>query len=132
MLISLPAGAVPAGVPSDIRLQIVSPCKRPLAIKPVILLAAAVALPCTALAQSTDYRITEATQACERLELVHTSVENAKHGIGGSRLGCTSVPKGTEVSLITRKDDVTQVVFCTVDGCLPRWVLTSVLGPKGI
>src|SRR5436190_13448386 len=29
MLISLPSGAAPAGVPRDIRLQIVTPCKRP-------------------------------------------------------------------------------------------------------
>ena len=62
---------------------------------------AAIALPCTALAQPSDYRVTEATQACERLDVVHRSVEDAKRGIGGSRLGCTSVPKGTEVRLIT-------------------------------
>ena len=64
---------------------------------------AAIALPCTALAQPSDYRVTEATQACERLDVVHRSVEDAKRGIGGSRLGCTSVPKGTEVRLITHK-----------------------------
>jgi hypothetical protein len=93
---------------------------------------AAIALPCTALAQPSDYRVTEATQACERLDVVHRSVEDAKRGIGGSRLGCTSVPKGTEVRLITHKGDLAQVVFCTADGCLHRWVLTSVLGPNGI
>ena len=79
-----------------------------------------------------DYRITEATQACERLDMVHTSLENAKRGIGGFSLGCTSVPKGTDVRLIARKGDVAQVDFCTIDGCLRRWVLTSVLGPNGI
>jgi hypothetical protein len=61
---------------------------------------AAIALPCAALAQPSDYRITEATQACERLDMVHTSVQNAKRGIGGFRLGCVSVGKGTEVRLI--------------------------------
>ena len=92
----------------------------------------AVALPFTALAQPSDYRITEATQACERLDMVHTAADNAKRGIGGFRLGCAPVPKETEVRLITRKDDVAQVFFCTVDGCLRRWILTSVLGPNGI
>jgi len=75
---------------------------------------------------------TEATQACERLTMVHTSAENAKRGIGGSRLGCASVPKRTEVRLITHEGDVAQVFFCTVDGCLRRWLLMSVLGPNGI
>ena len=97
-----------------------------------IFLTAAVVLPCTAIAQPTDYRVTEATQACERLEMVHTSAENAKRGIADLRLGCTAVPQGTEVRLIARKDDVAQVVFCTVEGCLRRWVLTSVLGPNGV
>ena len=92
---------------------------------------AAIALPCTGLAQPSDYRVTEATQACERLDVVHRSVEDAKRGIG-ARLGCTSVPKGTEVRLITHKGDLAQVVFCTADGCLHRWVLTGVLGPNGI
>jgi hypothetical protein len=93
---------------------------------------AAIALPSMALAQPSDYRITEATQACERLDMVHTAVGNAKRGMGGARLGCTSVSKGTEVSLIARNGDLTQVVFCEVDGCLRRWVLTSVLGPNEI
>jgi len=93
---------------------------------------AAIAFPCTALAQPSDYRITEATQACERLDMVHTSVEHAKRGITGSRLGCGSVPKGTEVRLITRNGDLAQVVFCTFDGCVRRWLLTSVLGPNQI
>lgn len=93
---------------------------------------AAIALPYTAIAQPSDYRITEATQACDRLDMVHASAENAKQGIGGFQLGCASVPKGTEVRLITREDDIAQVVFCTVDGCLRRWVLMSVLGPNGI
>ena len=93
---------------------------------------AAIALPCMALAQPSDYRITEATQACERLDMVHTSAENAKRGMGGARLGCTSVPKGTEVSLIAQKGDIAQVSFCTGEGCVRRWVLTSVLGPNGI
>jgi hypothetical protein len=94
--------------------------------------AAAIALPFTVLAQPSDYRITETTQACERVGMVHTAVEDAKRGIGGPRLGCASVPKGTEVRLITRKADVAQVDFCTIEGCLRRWVLTSVLGPNGI
>ena len=97
-----------------------------------ILLAAAVVLPCTAIAQPADYRVTEATQACERLEMVHTSAENAKRGTGEFRLRCTVVPQGTEVRLIARKGDVAQVVFCTIEGCLRRWVLTSVLGPNGV
>jgi hypothetical protein len=97
-----------------------------------IFLVAAVVLPCTALGQPSDYRTTEATQACERSEVVHTSAENAKRGIAGLRLGCMAVPQGTEVRLIAREDDVAQVVFCTVEGCLRRWVLTSVLGPNGI
>jgi len=42
------------------------------------------------------------------------------------------VPKGTDVRLIARKGDVAQVDFCTIEGCLRRWVLTSVLGPNGI
>jgi len=92
----------------------------------------AIALPCAVLAQSIDYRITEATQACERLDMVHPSPKDAKRGIGGFRLGCTSVPKGTDVRLIARKGDVAQVDFCTIEGCLRRWVLTSVLGPNGI
>jgi hypothetical protein len=50
--------------------------------------AAAVALPCTVLAQPIDYRITETTQACERVDMVHTAVDDAKRRIGGSRLGC--------------------------------------------
>jgi len=95
-------------------------------------LAAAVVLPCMALRQPSDYRTTEATQACDRLTMVHTSAENAKRGIGGSRLGCASVPKGTEVRLITHEGDVAQLFFCTVDGCLRRWLLMSVLGPNGI
>ena len=98
----------------------------------VIAQSAALALPCTTFAQPSDYRITEATQACERLDMVYTSVENAKRRIGGFRLGCTSVPKGTDVRLIARKGDVAQVDFCTIEGCLRRWVLTSVLGPNGI
>ena len=96
-----------------------------------ILQSAAIALPCAALAQQIDYRITEPTQACERLEMVHTSVEKAVHGYG-LRLGCTAVPKGTDVRLVARKGEVAQVVFCGVEGCLRRWVLTSVLGPNGI
>ena len=60
------------------------------------------------------------------------SLENAKRGTGGFRLGCTSVSKGTDVRLIARKGDVAQVDFCTIEGCLRRWVLTSVLGPNGI
>jgi hypothetical protein len=99
---------------------------------PVIAQSAAIALPCTAVAQPTDYRITEPTQACERLDMLHTSVENAKRGVGGFKLGCTAVPKGTEVTLIARKGDVAQVLFCTVEGCLSRWMLASVLGPNGI
>jgi len=97
-----------------------------------IFLAAAVVLPCTAIAQPADYRVSEATQACERFEMVHTSAENGKRGNGGFRLGCTAVPEGTEVRLIAREGDVAQVVFCTVEACLRRWVLTSVLGPNGI
>ena len=92
----------------------------------------AISLPYMALAQPSDYRITEATQACDRWEMVHASVENAKRGIGGSRLGCTSVPKGTEVRLIKRQGDLAQIVFCAADGCLRRWVLTSVLGPNQV
>ena len=93
---------------------------------------AAIALPCTTLAQQSDYRITEPTQACERFETVHTSVENAKRGIGGFRLGCTAMPQGTEVRLIQRKGDVAQIHFCTNEACLRLWVLTSVLGPNEI
>jgi hypothetical protein len=93
---------------------------------------AAIALPCAALAQPSDYRITESTQACERFDMVHTSVQNAKRGIGGFRLGCISVDKGTEVRLIQREGDLAQIDFCTVEGCLRRWVLTSVLGPNAI
>src|SRR5262249_12572643 len=92
--------------------------------------AAAIALPCTVLARPSDYRITESTQACERVDMVHTAVEDAKRRIGGARLGCTWVPTGTEVRLITRKADVAQVAYCTVEGCLRRWILTSVLGPN--
>ena len=106
--------------------------KKALTFRAIAQSAAAIALPCTALAQQSDYRITEPTQACERLEMVHTSVENAKRGIGGFRLGCTAMPQGTEVRLIQRKGDVAQIHFCTVEGCLRRWVLTSVLGPNGI
>jgi len=36
------------------------------------------------------------------------------------------------VRLITHEGDVAQVFFCTVDGCLRRWLLMSVLGPNGI
>src|ERR1041385_500869 len=85
-----------------------------------ILPAAAVVLPGTAIAQPADYRVTEATRACERLEMVHTSAENAKREF---RLGCTVVPQGTEVRLIARKGDVAQVVF------LHRRGLFTPLGP---
>ena len=93
---------------------------------------AAIALPCATLAQPIDYRITEPTQACERVDMVHASVENAKRGVRGVRLGCTTVPNGTEVRLIQRQGDATQIHFCTAEGCLRRWVLTSVLGPNGV
>ena len=98
-----------------------------------ILLVAAL-FPCTALAQPADYRISEFTQACERWDMVHASVENAKakRGVGALSIGCAPLPEGHEVRLIQRKGDVAQVDFCTVDGCLRRWVLTSVLGPEGI
>jgi hypothetical protein len=91
-------------------------------------------LPCPALAQPADYRITEFTQACERWDMVHASVENAKAkpGVGAFGIGCTPLAEGREVRLIQRRGDVAQVGFCTVDGCLRRWVLTSVLGPEGI
>ena len=91
-------------------------------------------LPCTAVAQPADYRITEFTQACERWDMVHGSVENAtaKRGVGAFGIGCTPVAEGREIRLIQRKGDAAQVDFCTVDGCLRRWVLTSVLGPEGI
>ena len=56
----------------------------------------------------------------------------AKRGVGAFGIGCTPVPEGREVRLIQCKGDVAQVDFCTVDGCLRRWVLTSVLGPEGI
>jgi hypothetical protein len=98
------------------------------------ILLVATLLPCTALAQPADYRISESTQACERWDMVQASVENAKakRGVGAFGIGCTPVTKGREVRLIQRKGDVAQVDFCTVDGCLRRWVLTSVLGPEGI
>ena len=89
-------------------------------------------VPCTALAQPADYRITEFTQACERWDMVHASVENAKGKRSAFSIGCTPVPEGREVRLIQRKGDVAQVDFCAVDGCRRRWVLTSVLGPEGI
>ena len=91
-----------------------------------------IAWTCTSFAQPSDYRITEPTQACESLDAVHTTVEDAKRGIRRFRLGCTAVAQGTEVRLIAHVGDVAQVVFCTVEGCLRRWVLTSVLGPNGV
>jgi hypothetical protein len=91
----------------------------------------AVAVPYTALAQPADYRITESTQACERWDMVHGSVENAKRG-AALNLGCAPVPKDREVRLIQRKGDLSQVEFCTSDGCLRRWLLTSVLGAEGV
>jgi len=91
----------------------------------------AVAVPYTAFAQPTDYRVTESTQACERWDMVHASVENAKRG-AALNLGCAPVPKDREVRLIQRKGDLSQVDFCTSDGCLRRWLLTSVLGPEGV
>ena len=102
-------------------------------MRQTILLVAAL-LPCTALAQPADYRITEFTQACERWDMVQATVENAKakRGAGAFNIGCAPLPEGREVRLIQRKGDVAQVEFCTVDGCLRRWVLTSVLGPEGI
>jgi hypothetical protein len=93
---------------------------------------ATIALPCTALAQPIDYRITEPTPACDRAEMVHTSVEMAKRSTGAFSLGCTPVPKGREVRLIARKGDLAQVDFCSIGDCHRRWVLTSVLGPNGI
>ena len=51
-----------------------------------IFLAGAVVLPCTAIAQPADYRVAEASQACDLLEMVHTSAENAKRGIGALAL----------------------------------------------
>ena len=97
------------------------------------ILLVATLLPCTALAQPADYRITEFTQACERWDMVHASVENAKakRGAGAFNIGCAPLPEGREVRLI-QQGDVAQVDFCTVDGCLRRWVLASVLGPEGI
>ena len=72
-----------------------------------ILLVAAL-LPCTALAQPADYRITEFTQACERWDMVHGSVENAtaKRGVGAFGIGCKPVAEGREVRLIQRKGDL--------------------------
>ena len=138
MPLSFPPGAVPANLPAEIRLQIVTlPAQPPdgdrwlRQIKRAILLSAAVALlPCAALAQLTDHRITERTQACDRPDMVHASVENLKRGVFS--LGCDPVPSGREVRLIQHRGDVSQVVFCTSDGCLRRWLLTSVLGPTGI
>ena len=139
MPLSFPSGAVPASLPADIRLQIVSPCARPPdgdgwlhEIKRAILLNVAVALPCAAQAQVADHRITELTQACDRSDMVHASIENLKRGVRVFSLGCAPVPSGREVKLIQRKGDVSQIDFCSSDGCLRRWVLTSVLGPTGI
>ena len=101
-------------------------------MKRAIFLAAAVVLPCTAIAQPADYRITELTPACDRWDMVRGSVENLKHGGRTLSLGCAPVPNGYEVSLIQRNGDVSQVDFCTSEGCLRRWVLTSVLGPNGV
>ena len=81
----------------------------------LMLQSAAVALPCTAVAQTTDYRITEATQARDRWDMVHASVENAKRGIDRASLGCALLRKGHEVRLVQRRADVSQVDFCTVD-----------------
>jgi hypothetical protein len=47
-------------------------------------------------------------------------------------VGCAPVPRDREVRLIQRKGDVSQIDFCMNDGCLRRWVLTSVLGPNGV
>ena len=102
-------------------------------INRAILLIAAVALPYTARAQMADYRITELTQACDRSEMVHASVENMRRAGGRAfSVGCAPVPSDREVRLIQRKGDVSQVDFCMSDGCLRRWVLTSALGPNGI
>ena len=57
--------------------------------------------------------------------------ENAKRG-AALNLGCAPMPKDREVRLIQRKGDLSQVEFCTSDGCLRRWLLTSVLGPEGL
>jgi hypothetical protein len=98
-----------------------------------VLLVAAL-FPCTAIAQPADYRISELTQACVRWDMVHASIESAKakRSVGALSIGCAPLAEGHEVRLIQRKGDVAQVDFCTVDDCLRRWVLMSVLGPEGI
>jgi hypothetical protein len=123
MPLSCPPGAVLANISADVRLQIGTPSAQPpdgdrwlRQIKRAILLSAAVALlPCAALAQLTDHRISELTQACDRSDMVHASVENLKRGVFS--LGCVPVPSGREVRLIQRRGDVSQVDFCTSDGC---------------
>ena len=101
-------------------------------INRAILLIAVVALPYTARAQMADYRITELTQACDRSDMVHASVENMRRGVRAFSAGCAPVPSDREVRLVQRKGDVSQIDFCMSDGCLRRWVLTSALGPNGI
>ena len=93
----------------------------------------AVAVPYTAFAQPTDYRVIESTQACDRWDLVHASVENAKRGVA-SNLGCAPVPKDREVRLIQRKGDLS----LSSRFLHKRWLPTALApdkrarGPKGV
>ena len=81
MPISLPAAAVPAILPVNVRFQIVSSCARPAGDGWLhemkggrMLLAAALVLPCTAIAQAADHRTTELTRACERWDKLLLSI----------------------------------------------------------
>jgi hypothetical protein len=56
-------------------------------INRAILLTAVVALPCTALAQL------ELTQACDRSDMVHASVDNMRRGVRPFRWGAPRCPE---------------------------------------
>ncbi|HTC77232.1 MAG TPA: hypothetical protein VK657_01390 [Terriglobales bacterium] len=64
----------------------------------------AVAVPYTAFAQQTDYRVTESTQACARWDMVHASVQNAKRAPRPGIWRRSRCPFGGAVLVLTRND----------------------------
>jgi len=111
------------------RFALTNACFRPL-------LVAAALTPATYAAQAQDYRLTETTHACDDWRLVKSANSN-QTTIRGNR-NCGPAPEGRDVRLIRwsglgegGQGVYALVDFCASDGCIRRWVLSSLLAPTG-
>lgn len=93
-------------------------------------------------AVAAQYQLAGDTLACSRWDVVQAATDNLKAGIrgmGGLSEFCAAAPKGRAIDLIRRsgpEDAVpgyttptgySLVAFCDRDGCIKRWVLSSVI-----